>query len=351
MISIIEVFSTASLLLPKLVIETTGTLGWAPIVIGSIGILLYGLLIQKVTSKIESGFVAFARSLLGKFLGTIVALVFIIKLIFAVVFVLSLFTKIINISLLPLTPSWVIIFCMLVVSSWCACKGLEVRARITEILFWIIIIPIVLILLLAIPELKLDEIVGKSDAGVIDVIKGSYFTFMICSAIELFLFTAPYAEKKKDNRKSIVRIVITIAVLNIALYLTTVGLFGVNGTLRLEIPTLNIMQNVKLPGSLIERMDALMISFWILSIFSVTNAYIFHLATITKEMFKNGKQELICGLYGIIIFGITFFIKDYESMNKLFPLYMSYFGMPITVVIMIIIGITLLIKGDKVCDK
>ncbi len=112
---------------------------------------------------------------------------------------------------------------------------------------------------------------------------GSLMMSMIYSGLELLLLSAPFVNRPKNIPKAALASVIFVAILNGTICLLTIGAFGPIETSRQLWPVMSIMQTIHLPGSLIQRQDALMVSFWIMTVFFIDQCLSIFLHILNKK--------------------------------------------------------------------
>lgn len=142
--------------------------------------------------------------------------------------------------------------------------GREQRARLMEALFWFVFLPLFLVLILAVKEVHVPYLV----MGDFKPAKSIQVFLCFCS-LEILLF---FHGKMKEK----IQPLIFVFVLNIFIFIVTVGMYGSGITQSTELPVVTIIQMVRLPGGFLERLDIFILSFWILSLFAIFSAYCFY---------------------------------------------------------------------------
>ncbi|TCT13959.1 spore germination protein [Natranaerovirga pectinivora] len=324
----LNLFGTTSLILPRMAAETAGRDGWISVALGTVFAIVYAVIILHLAYKFpHKTLFEYTETLAGRIITFIIAFIFITRLVLAASFGLRLFSELIKEALLENTPIEVIIMSMLLVVLYIARKGYECRARVAEIIVWIVFIPIILVLLFAIPQVNFSRVLPVFVSSPQDIFMGAYVISLTYSAIDLLLIAIPYTDKPRKTRRPVISAIVLIGIFNVFLCIITFGLFGDIGTQRQIWPVMNIMQVVKLPGALLERQDALMISFWILSIFAVINAYVFFISVITQKVFKLKEQNFLVLPLLPIIFLIALIPDNVVQIYEYTKNIMSYMGL------------------------
>ena len=325
---ILDLFSTTSLILPRVAAETAGKDGWVAIILGTLLALVYLIVITYLIRKFKNEtFIEFGNRIIGRALTSIIGVVFGIKLLITVSFTARLFAELIKEILLPKTPIQIIIISMLLLVSYVARKGYECRARVAEIVIWIVLIPIVLVMIYSIKEVKFTELMPIFTTDYKDILMGAFSISLTYSAIELLLIVAPHTEKPNNIKRPMVMSLLIVGCFNLILFIITLGIFGEVGVRRQIYPVMTLMQVIKIPGSIIERQDALMVSFWIISIFAVVNSYVFFISVIIQKIFRFTEQRfLVLPIVPFVFIGALIpnnIIQAYEYVFKT----MTYIGL------------------------
>ena len=163
-----------SLALPTILSRMVGSLGWVCIAAGCLLGLIFLALIEyaqlKNTDKCKT---------LKRGINIITA----VQSVFACAFCTKVFVDLVRYSLIPDEKYWLVLVVILAVSLYAIKGGLESRARVYEVLFWFVIIPLLIMLAGAVPNMKWERIVvteaynGVSISRIPDILKGSYIVF------------------------------------------------------------------------------------------------------------------------------------------------------------------------------
>ncbi len=284
---ILDMFSTASLTMPRYAAQFVQQDGWIIIVIGTAIAVVYGYLITTLGKRFPNKTVIeYSELLLSKPVGKLVGLLFIIKFIISVALELRIFGELVKQTLLPKTPIEIIMISMLVLASYLSRKGYEYRGRLGELLIIIVLVPIIVIFIFAFPSVKISNLAPPVTGKPLDYLEGSYLISMSYSALQVILITIPFLNKPKKAGPSITRSIIFVGVLNTIICLITIGTFGHKETIKQIWPVMTMMQVIEVPAAIIERQDALMMSFWIFTVFALINAFVYFIGVAAHKTFQ-----------------------------------------------------------------
>ncbi|PEL08105.1 GerAB/ArcD/ProY family transporter [Bacillus sp. AFS017336] len=319
------------LALPNAVETTAKGDGWISTLIAGLAvqitIIIYWLLLRKYPNAI---YTEITKKILGKYLGKLCNLFIFIYFIMIGSLACALFIRTISLWLLPLTPMWVLSLIIILSSIYLTISDLRIISR----FFVLGSILIILLFFLSFFTFYLPKDFGfmlpVGHSGVKNILMGSHKSLLSMLGFESILLIFPFI---LDSEKGILKTA-SFANLTVTLfytYFTLICLISFSPTQLMQIrePVLYLFK--VLSFSMIDRLDLIFLSVWIVPMTTSVIIYMFLSAkSISKE--NSFKKNVI--LSGILIFIITIFPFDEEQLvlfNK-YVTYLSYvvvFGLPI----------------------
>ncbi len=264
-----------SLALPTILSRMVGSLGWICIIAGCLlGLILLALIAYAQSKDTEK----------YKNVKRVINIITAIQGIFACAFCTKVFVDLVRYSLIPDEKYWLVLVVILAVSSYAIKGGLESRARVYEVLFWFVIIPLVVMLAGAVPNMRLDRIwdveIGASDilSQICAVMKGSYIVFASFMTLIYVLFLKESVEKTQQKYfyGAAAKALIQNGIILLAVYLILLGNFGAKSLQGMRFPVVTLMSTVQIKGSFFKRTDALMMGVWFFTMFAIVNINLFY---------------------------------------------------------------------------
>ncbi|MBC7959906.1 MAG: endospore germination permease [Vallitaleaceae bacterium] len=338
---ILTMFASVSLTLPRTTAEIAHQDGWMLIIGATLLMIGYAYLITTLGKMFpEQTFVEYACEVLTKPIGAIIVLVFIIKAIAFFGLEVRVFSELVKQTLLTNTPIEFIMITFMFTLAFLTRKGYECRARIAEIIIFLAFIPIFFILLLAIKDVNLENMTPVFVLDYKDFFTGSYLLSVKTVGIEFLLITLGFVRTQRQVTKAVIQSIVFFMVIGLVIDFVTIGIFGPKNTARQIWPVMNIMQVVQLPGGFLERQDALMMSFWILTMVMINSAYLFYGCIAISRLFKTKESNWV----NLLILPIAYFIAlgpdnvpdAYEVMLRLTRTYGLLFLLPIPLLLLIV---------------
>jgi spore germination protein len=293
MLFIINVFGAGLILLPRQAAAYGGQDGWLIVVLATAAAFVLTWLITTVGRIFPSdSFITMTSKILSAPVAKAIGLLFTLKLIASCALNLKVFSEILRQTLLENTPVFIVIASLSAISAFAASKGYESRARLGQILFPLILAPMIFVFSLAaldsdFTNLKPAFITPANRLG-----KGVFHIISAFSGIELIMLAQSYARRLTAVRKGLMQAVLCAGIFMTLITAVTIARFGAIDVGRQLWPTLEMMDLIDLPGSFIDRQDALVMSFWILSTFAIVNCELFFSSILLKDVMQKGTHTL-----------------------------------------------------------
>ena len=209
-------------------------------------------------------------------------------------FLAWIFVKLIRDSLIPDESFTVVLLVIMAVCAYALSGGVECRARVYEVLFFFVLIPLAAMLLFAISDVRLDYLMIKDRVGVdfsiADIFAGAYYVF--AASISVFNILFVRERTASQIRGSVSKAIFTYAGILFLLYAVLLGNFGKYSLSEIEFPAVVLMSDVQIKGSFFKRADALMLSVWFFTLFSVLNMSLYY-AVLRCENFAENTGKII----------------------------------------------------------
>lgn len=209
-------------------------------------------------------------------------------------FLAWIFVKLIRDSLIPDESFTVVLLVIMLVCAYALSGGVECRARVYEVVFFFVLIPLAAMLLFAISDVRLDYLMIKDrvgvDFGIADIFAGAYYVF--AASISVFNILFVRERTASQIRWSVSKAILTYAGILFLLYAVLLGSFGKYSLSGIEFPAVVLMSDVQIKGSFFKRADALMLSVWFFTLFSVLNMSLYY-AVLRCENFAENTRKVI----------------------------------------------------------
>jgi len=297
---ILEAFGTGFIVLPRRAADYAGQDGWILALLLLVPGLIFTTLVGGIAGKFGSEtFVSYTRRLLTSPIAFVLSMALWAKIIFCAGLELRLFGWIIRDLLLFRTPSVAVYITLLCVAAYAAYKGIETRARMAEILMMIIFLPFIALGIIALFNLDLSNLMPVMVTPPQDIALGLFRLGFMFTGLEFFFLAFPYLNKPREGRKVAMSAMIFVVALMTLITVAALAKFTAENTQAQPWPVLQMMDMLNIPGSIIERQSALILSFWMLSVFAFLSASLFYSAVLAREwgkQIRHGYWVVVCGI-------------------------------------------------------
>lgn len=237
-------------------------------------------------------------------------------------------------------------------------QGIEGRARVYEILFWFVFLPLILMLLLATKDVNTIYWTPVMVHSWGNFVKGTAAVVLLYGTMAFVLFLQPYlAENVRVGRTCRKSLCVTV-IFNAAIYLITLGIFGSGMLPKMKYPAITLMSMIKLPGGFFERQDAFMVAIWFFTIYAFINTGMFYASDLLKAVWQkegrqkaDGKNEAIQGnadaksiekliipIVMVLTFAVTLLFYRLPKWKIMFIWIQAIAFLPLTVILPLCIG-------------
>ena len=297
-----------------------GTDGWISIIIGGGLAAVYGSVIAAlVRNHPDKTLIEIAYEKWGALGRFLTGILFWGMLIVLAVAELKTLGAVIRQTLLERTPMTVIQGTMLGCVVYAALKGCECRARLAEITLLFILLPLLFLILFALPQVNVYEWGPMLIHDRWDILR---------TGIRLSLFYIPlcllqnggcFAGRMwRDHIYKTILIVIGITTaLNLILYFLIVGCLGVETASDSLWPLMQVMAVVDIPILEIERQDVLLMTFWILTEFTLLTSYIFHAGITWQKMNRHTQYRRGVVISASMVLGFSLPVMNISQLFRL----------------------------------
>ncbi|MCL2576971.1 MAG: Ger(x)C family spore germination protein [Defluviitaleaceae bacterium] len=268
--------------------------------------------LNETKSPQDLSFIDSVSILLTKPFAYVLGIIMWAKLVIAAGLELRIFLEISRDIMLPNTPAYVISAVMIGACAYAAAKGLETRARVAEVLFALLILPILFLFTIAVLDADFTNLQPVLVNDVHSLVRGSVRLGFILTGLECLLLVSAYVPREKSLGRAVVGALGVAGVLIICITVITIASFG-SGLSNEPWPVIGMMDVINLPGSFIERQEALMFGFWIVTAFALGNAMLFFGGLLVTDIFKKAKLSTGVILSALGVFGVSILPIDRET--------------------------------------
>lgn len=151
-------------------------------------------------------------------------------------FLLYILTSLVENQLLDTGYLWIVVLTLLFAGGYGIIRGIECRARIYEILFWILVIPLVIVLILAAFEVKSTYWLPVFFCGWKQFVLGVMLSMAAFSPAAVSFFFFPSCARPEGLQGAATFALGSAVFLNVVLYMQLLGSFSLEVFVRTPVP-------------------------------------------------------------------------------------------------------------------
>ena len=280
-----------TLLLPTMLADTAGRDGIFCILAGILSTFLYLKLLRYLLKGMKTSYPDFLKQNCGKICGYVLWGGYFLYFILMASYTAYLFSTLMLNGLVENISFYLVLLLILLLAFYGMAGGIEGRARVYEILFWFLMIPLFLMLFAACREVKPVYWSPVFVADGKEVLSGSYYVLFCYSMVSIVLFLKEYVADRKKCVGVAEKAVWFSGGVFAALYLILIGLFGVEALAQMKFPAVTMMSRVQVTGGFLKRTDAFMFSIWFFTLYAMLNSMVFYSGNLAAKVIRD------CGGY------------------------------------------------------
>lgn len=325
---ILDLFGLSSLILPGKLAGMTGADGIIPLTAGMCGGLLLLALIEGNLKHMQGSYYGYMKENTGQLLADVFMVFYLMYFIVLAGYVVYQMNILISNWLLPEASYRLLELLLVALAAYGTIRGIEGRARVYEILFWFLGIPLFIMLILAAFSVNADYWTPLlySDGKIF--VENSITVWVFLLPLAGLLFLKPFCRKPERIAICGKKAVLTVTAVNIVIYLMLTGTFGQNTVQVLKRPVITLMSMINLPGGFFPRQDVIMTAVWFFALFALLHTGVFQGTLILKELCHEKKTNYSMWVVLVLVFLTADSFMENGFMENIFEAYQRWIVLP-----------------------
>ena len=273
---------------------------------------LYLKLLRYLLKGMKTSYPDFLKQKCGKVCGYVLWGGYFLYFILMASYTAYLFSTLMLNGLVENVSFYLVLMLILLLAFYGMAGGIEGRARVYEMLFWFLMIPLFLMLFAACREVKPAYWSPVFVADGKEMLNGSYYVFFCYSMVSIVLFLKEYVSDDKKHISAAEKAVWFSGGVFAVLYLILIGLFGVEALAQMKFPAVTMMSRVQVTGGFLKRTDAFMFSIWFFTLYAMLNSMVFYSGNLAAKVIRDcggyleGKKRMLPYLILLLlVYGVT----------------------------------------------
>lgn len=336
--------------LQRMIILETGSIGclfvtlWSgkdngilTVMLSIIGSLIYGGILMGI-GRTDGGFFAITERSLHGFFWRLVWLVYVVRFAIRGAWILSYLEYMIRETLFHGSRLMIIIPLMLV-CAYAGMRSLVGRARFVELLFWWVVIPLILLFLIGLWKADLGSLLPEQEINVKDLLTGEYRLMALFLPLEFLLFRMSALEGEDRKVWNIgMRGILVSGLWLLLVYIVTTGIIGSDWGHDSLLGVTDAMELISIKGGGLERIDILMLLFWLVGGIITLSAYLFQGQQLLNRIVPySGHGSVSAGIMALLILILYFCFSDAGQWSVWYQQYACVIDLPVSLGLPILI--------------
>lgn len=337
-ILVIDVIGIGILSLPGTLTKNAGPDSLIVLVMGSLLFLIQALITQRLVTKFpRKTIIEITKTILFKPMGIFIGFLYFLYLLLVTSIIVRAFGEITKNFLLTKTPIEVVIISFLITAIYLVRSGIEPIARLSVIALPLAIIPAILVLLLAIPDLDFTAFLPVLHTPLSKLFKVLPQVFFSYIGFEIILILGLFVKDTHNIKKTSIKSIGLISIVYFIFTAITIARFGMEESKTLIWPVVSLFKSVDLPGTLLENVEVVIMSTWLLSIFMTVAIAYFGAVVLLSRILKSKEHNYLSIMLLPIIYALALIPENVAEVYDYMDMFSNYLGTVFAVIIPIVL--------------
>lgn len=334
--------------LPSSIADIMNNAGWIAIILGGLATLPFVYIMNKLAEMYRGRiFYEYGKEVVGNILFKIFSTIYLLYFMVLLSFVVRIFGEVIKAYLLPNTPIEVIIFTMLLATSYIGRGDIKSISRMAFLILHIIAISTIIFVILSLPTLDLTNLLPAFRFNIKDIPEGIGTVFFSYVGFEIILIALAYVEDSKSALKSSFIGIFYTTLIYLVTFFITLSQFGIHELKKQIWPSISIMREIELPGFFIENLDGIMMATWVLIVFATMGPLMYTGGVVLSSLFNTRKHNFFVLPLIPIVMIISLIPESLSQVYSIMDMMVRYLAIFAIIIGPIILLIVSLLKRRK----
>lgn len=180
-------------------------------------------------------------------------------------------------------------------------SGISILGRMSEILTAVLVFVFLFLAILGLKDIKISNITPISYLDIFPAFKANLIIMGVWSNLPLMFLLSNHFNNKEKIKKVCSQTILLSTFLTVVLLVLGIGILGTSTIKLSPVPYITTIKQISVFGFL-ERLEAIVLSLWIISDFMAIPIFIFIVLNIFKSLFKLSDTKPLIGIYSVILF-------------------------------------------------
>ncbi len=278
--------------------------------------------------------VTYAPKILGKFVGHVVILLYVVYWYTVLAIILRQYADFISGTTLQLTPVFIPILGMLLVAAYVSFAGIEVLARCSEVLGPLILLGIMVPLLLNAPQIKIHNLLPiMADNTPLVLLMGALPTASFLGDNIMLMMILPFLARPREGVKGAILGSVVASIFTLLSAMQCIAIFGQSTSSRQTYPFLNLVRFISF--GFLQNLDSIVVAIWIMGIFIKVSLYLFVASYGTAQWMGIKRWRIIIFIAAPIALTLAMLPRNFVDSSILYPKLVAVpFNLPVLFILL-----------------
>lgn len=313
---------------------------------GVLSAFVYAWLVGKMACQVRGSFHTYVCESMGRGFARFLALLYVCYAFLNTVLLVRLFGMIAVTFVLPEASQEILMAAVLLGGVYILSGGLEVRARVGEVFYTVVLYPLVFLLVCIAFSLDPGYLSPGNAELSLRMAGHGMKAFTVFGGMGIFLYLIPHLNSRQAAGHTLKRAVVVTGAVVCSLFLASIGAFGGSGMRALAWPVVTLMSSAEIPGGFLQRWDVIFTGLLLASFFPAVSAGMFYMQTLTVEIFER-KTRPRGALIALAVFAAALWCGSYGTAVRVYTIVNGYLCVPLAVMCTVILGVVEFVKRRK----
>ncbi|MGF7030562.1 spore germination protein KB [Paenibacillus mucilaginosus] len=331
MLVISSITVTGHLLFIPVILNHASRDSWLSLLCAAVPALLAAYLTARLSQRFPGQSpVEYARTILGRWLGSAVSALFIFYLFHDATLSIRGFGEFFTSAITPRTPILVYMTAIIILAGYAVRSGIEVISR-TNQMFLVMIIPVgILASILTHKDKDYRNFLPVLENGLQPVLMGALTLLSLYSTFIILGMLLPFAPREGRIGRASMATMLILVVMFLGPLTGPVAIFGAERSMGLSFPSFQILRDIKV-GEL-QRLDLLGIMLWSMGSFSKIALSLFATCLGVSQWFGLKDYRVLALPVGSLMVIVSLlhsrnFLELYSFFQSTYPYYSTFCGL------------------------
>lgn len=334
------ILPTTILFLPAFTAAEAREGAWIAGLVGTAGGMLLTLIHSALAVRFPGqNLLQFLPRLMGTPLGKIIGFTYLVWLLHLTAFVMREFGAFFLMTTMPDTPDSVIYVVMMLLCAFAVRHGIEVLARVNQVIFFLILVSLFLVAVLLASKMEATNLLPLPGADFPSLLRGAYSPLSwMGEAVIAMIVAFPYLSQPQKARPIALSGVFIAGLVSSFATLLTIAAVGVHWIVTAQLPVFAVTRYIEV-GGFLERMEPVFIITWVGGVFIKASIIFYGLCKGTADWLGLGDFRPLVLPFVTVIIPVAFLIARNTAelglfAAKVWPPYailLFEFGLPLLI--------------------